>query len=172
MLSAMHLGSVLVGIVIGLVLGVLVARLAGRGRRSEGQEHWPPPRADPSSPSPETGAPGLQETQAIQPIAQDPRPSEGGPELAGIGWDVGAAGTDQEHPKPLLDELLAANRRLTDEAHTRLSRESPEASPAANPLPRSSPGQQGSGQDLLERSRRLREDAERRLARGPDAEAG
>jgi hypothetical protein len=74
----------------------------------------------------------------------------------------------EAHPdQSLMEALRAANRRLNDEAQTRLSRESPDVPPddpaaVAAALPRSS------GQNLLELSRRLSEDTAKRLAR--DAE--
>jgi hypothetical protein len=63
-----------------------------------------------------------------------------------------------------MEALRAANRRLNDEAQTRLSRESadvPAEEPAKTPLPVS----QSSGQHLLDLHRRLTEDTNRRLAR-------
>jgi hypothetical protein len=69
---------------------------------------------------------------------------------------------DLQNDEPLLEVLRAANRRLNDEARTRLSRESPDVPPESSPASAAPPS---SGEDLLELSRRLAEDGSRRLSR-------
>jgi hypothetical protein len=167
MLSTMHLSSVLVGIVIGLALGGLIGWTVGGRRRARGSEDLPaplpptPPRAvAPLAVSPRTAllfAGASQDTTELH-LAASPSRFVSAPQ----------APEPEAHPdESLMEALRAANRRLNDEAQTRLSRESadvpPDQPPAGSVAPPSS-----SGQNLLELSRRLTEDTAKRLAR--DAE--
>jgi hypothetical protein len=175
----MHLGSVLVGIMVGIVLGLLIGRLARRPRREEapadfsragGETKWPVSDPEPAEPVlasepvlvwSEPRRDQIDEARAASEIARDEVPEE----------------PPSDGRQPLLEELLAANRRLMDEAQTRLSRESEDASAEPRPEQGSGSGRRAgasvsSGEDLLARSRRLTEDARQRLARENDPESG
>jgi hypothetical protein len=167
-----------VGIMVGIVLGLLIGRLARRPRREEAPDDFSPvggetrwPVSDAQMPEPVlAGEPVL----VWQPPRDQIDEGRAAPEIAQneVLEEPPANGR-----QPLLEELLAANRRLTDEAQTRLSRESEDAS--AEPRPEQGSGSArragasvSSGEDLLARSRRLTEDAKQRLARENDPESG
>jgi len=174
MLCVMHLGSVLVGIVVGLVLGLLVGRLVRRPLRSgafdeppvaPGQQ--PAAQADPASPQPAEPVP---ETTPAEP-AWAASASEFFPVPAGHEPTAEPAfepAIREDHS--LMEALREVNERLNKEAQTRLSRASGDSSSESDGEPAlvsppGSGGTQTSGQDLLERSRKLAEDAKLRLSR-------
>jgi hypothetical protein len=174
MLCVMHLGSVLVGIVVGLVLGLLVGRLVRRPLRSRAVDDSPPlagqqtaAQADPVSR--QSADPGPQGTPAERGWAASaselfPVPAEPGPALE----PAFEPAIREDHS--LMEALREVNERLNKEAQTRLSRGSGDSSadPDGEPAlvsPPGSGGTQTSGQDLLERSRKLAEDAKLRLSR-------
>jgi hypothetical protein len=186
----MHLSSVLVGIVIGVVLGSCLGWLAGRGRGRrdsddrqaplyQGRVTAPEPTSAPPAPTPgpdlppawSEAPPGTFEPESI------PEPEPVVPSTLVVPGSEGhrpqPGETDKE--EALIAELRAVNLRLTREAQTRLSRpsgdgssEAPaEASPEVRPA---AEAPETPGQDLLERSRRLAEDARQRLSRDPGSE--
>jgi hypothetical protein len=184
----MHLGSVLVGIVIGIVLGLWLGRLAGGPRRRRGSDDLsapldqggvmapePPPPHPVPAPPPE---PELPRAWSEAPVAHtEPEPERVAPTTLVVPGSEGhqpRAG-DPDKEESLIAELRAANMRLTREAQTRLSRPSGDGSSEGtdeapgDPRPAATPPETP-GQDLLERSRRLAEDAKQRLAREPGSE--
>jgi hypothetical protein len=178
----MHLGSVLVGIVIGIVLGLWMGWLLGRSRRpaSEAPRSTPnqgqiaaPAAPAPAAPSRPPFAESAPPDQAVEPVvepqrAEAPAPASGGPIRLETAEPVPHA------DEALIAELLAVNRRLTQEAQTRLSRPPGEGGPDAAESPPPPPpdiGPRPPGVDLLEQSRRLTEDSKRRLARESDPES-
>jgi hypothetical protein len=170
MLCVMHLGSVLVGIVVGLVLGLLIGRLVRRPLRSHTFD---------DSPAPPAGQPAAQaDTVSLKPDELGPQTRPAEPAWAGSTSEFFPVPGDPEpalepalhEDHSLIEALREANERLTKEAQTRLSRASGDSSaePDGEPAlvsPPGSGGAQTSGQDLLERSRRLAEDAKIRLSR-------
>lgn len=180
----MHLGSVLVGIVIGIVLGLWLGWLASSPRRRRGsddlraplyQERVTAPERPPPAPEPELPRAWSEAPKAVlEPEAQPIMPAT----LVVPGSDRHGAQPDQsEKEEALIAELRAVNMRLTREAQTRLSRPSgdgsSEAHDEAHSDARPKPAEpETPGQDLLERSRRLAEDAKQRLARDPNSEGG
>jgi hypothetical protein len=174
----MHLGSALVGIVIGIVLGLWMGLLLGRSRRpaSEHSRSSPYPSqvaASAAAAPADLSQPPSAESAPPPPAAEPERPE---PATAGAGpirleTSEAVARSDEA----LIAELLAVNRRLTQEAQTRLSRPPGDAGPdAAEPPPAPPPdisGPRTPGVDLLEQSRRLTEDSKRRMARESDPES-
>ena len=175
MLSTMHLGSVLVGIVIGLILGALIGwYLGGRrvARSSTELLAQPPSAPHPPPPRPaRVSAPAFSPRTAVLFAESAEQDSRG--VFAGAAPRFAPATRPPEpelhNDEPLLEVLRAANKRLNDEARTRLSRESPDVPPAPESVPAGPPSQ---GHDLLELSRRLAEDGSRRLAREGEPEPG
>jgi hypothetical protein len=184
----MHLGSVLVGIVIGIVLGLWLGWLAGSPRRRRGSDDQSAPLSAGGVTAPEPPPP--HPAPAPPPEPELPRAwSEALPALPEVEPERVAPttlvvpGSEGHQPRPgelekeesLIAELRAANMRLTREAQTRLSRPSgdgssevaDEAPGDARPAPAAP---ETPGQDLLERSRRLAEDAKQRLARETGSE--
>lgn len=161
MLSTMHLGSLLVGIVIGLMLGALIGWSLGRSRQRRRSADLPAPLPPAEVPA----APPLSPRAALLfagGLAEEP---------AGVLTASASRGMftpPRPHPEvdgdpALMEALRAASRRLNDEAQTRLSRESPDLPPEEATAVSAAPP--GSGEHLLQLSRRLTEDSARRLAR-------
>ncbi|MDQ6922119.1 MAG: hypothetical protein M3170_11005 [Candidatus Dormibacteraeota bacterium] len=161
----MHLGSVLVGIVIGLMLGALIGWSLGRSRQRRRSADLPAPLPPAEVPA----APPLSPRAALLfagGLAEEP---------AGVLTASASSGMftpSRPHPEvdgdpALMEALRAASRRLNDEAQTRLSRESPdlplEEATAVSAAP------PGSGEHLLQLSRRLTEDSAR-LAREAESD--
>jgi hypothetical protein len=183
MLSTMHLGSVLVGIVAGLALGVLAGWLAGSRRRlrSPGEPGFRqtshaedpgwnlPPRSPDSIPTAPPESASIAEVEAgTARVGQAEAPTwSPHPALSAL-VDAEPASAEPESAQSLLETLQAVNRRLTDDAQARLSRQSGDI-PAEAPEPKGADGGSNSpGQDLLALSRRLTEDSARRLSRDPE----
>jgi hypothetical protein len=169
MLSTMHLGSVLVGIVIGLVLGVLIGWSLSSRRQAQRSDDLQAPL-----PRPEAAAiPTFSPRAALLFAGASPEASEATLALA----LRAASGPQPPPPEPhpdqsLMEALRAASRRLNDDTQTRLSRESPDVPPEPVSGPAAvSAASQSSGQHLLELSRRLSEDTARRLARDAEPES-
>ncbi|HEY4866125.1 MAG TPA: hypothetical protein VIK45_11525 [Candidatus Dormibacteraeota bacterium] len=174
----MHLGSALVGILIGIVLGLWMGWLLGRSRRPASADSRSSPY--PSQVAASTAAapagppqPPSTESAPTPPAAEPERPE---PATAGAGpIRLETSEPVARSDEALIAELLAVNRRLTQEAQTRLSRPPGEAGPdAAEPPPAPPPdtgGPRTPGVDLLEQSRRLTEDSKRRMARESDPES-
>jgi hypothetical protein len=152
-----------VGIVIGLALGVLIGWSVGSRRSQRRPDELPAPlsRPEPAAPEPVSPRPGLVAAEALLEETElaaaasmsrvEPPPWRPEPE---------------PHPdQSLMEALREANRRLNDEAQTRLSRESPDLPADAPERPAASVASQSSGQNLLELSRRLTEDTTKRLVR-------
>lgn len=180
----MHLGSVLVGIVIGIVLGLWLGWLAGSPRRRRGsddlkgplnQEQVTAPEPPPPAPAP---VPEPQLPQAwSEAVRADQVPEPVVPATLVVPGSDGYEPQPDQHEKEeaLIAELRAVNMRLTREAQTRLSRPSGDGSSEAPDETRADARPAATepetpGQDLLERSRRLAEDAKLRLARDPSSE--
>jgi hypothetical protein len=174
----MHLGSALVGILIGIVLGLWMGWLLGRSRRPVSADSrsstYPsqvaaPAAAAPASPTQLPSTESAPPPPAEEPERPEPAPAGGGPIRLETSEPV--ARSDEA----LIAELLAVNRRLTQEAQTRLSRPPGEAGPDAAEPPPAPPPDTGAprtpGVDLLEQSRRLTEDSKRRMARESDPES-
>jgi hypothetical protein len=174
----MHLGSALVGIVIGIVLGLWIGWVLGRSRRPASEDPRSSPYqgqvaastgAAPAGPSQPSSAEPAPPPQAAE--AQRPEPAT----ASGVGPIRLETSEPVAHSdEALIAELLAVNRRLTQEARTRLSRPPGEAGPDAAEPPPAPPPDTGApkspGIDLLEQSRRLTEDSQRRMARESDPE--
>jgi hypothetical protein len=184
----MHLGSVLVGIVIGIVFGLWMGWLMGRSRRPASEDPRSSPYQGPVAASaaaapagrsqrpsagwaaPEQAAEAVVEPERAEPERAEPPAASAGGGPIRLDTAEPVARTDEA----LIAELLAVNRRLTQEAQTRLSRPPGEGGPdAAEPPPPPPPdiGPRPPGVDLLEQSRRLTEDSQRRLARESDPES-
>jgi hypothetical protein len=176
-LSTMHLGSVLVGIMVGVVIGLLIGRLARRHPRQDPRQDTPdewvmPSAAESAAPVPDPVSPApVPAGREVQPQAEIGEVRS----AAEPGLDQEPAELPAEQPRedrqPLLDELLAANRRLMDEAQTRLSREAEDVPAETREAASQRAVPPSSGEDLLARSRRLAEDAKQRLARENDPES-
>jgi hypothetical protein len=170
MLSTMHLGSVLLGIVAGLVVGVLVGWLAGSRRRPrsprEAALQHNLPADDPGWNLPPTvwqTAPAVA-AEAAQVSAMDMEAPVWSPHPALTALEEDRAAAEPEPDLSLFEALRAANRRLTDDTQARLSRESGDL-PPEGAQPASEIGPPSPGADLLLLSRRLAEDSARRLSR-------
>jgi hypothetical protein len=170
----MHLGSVLVGIVIGLAVGALIGWFAGsrRARRPDtAPDRQPSPTEDPGwrhRPRVNESTTPIELVESAAPVpmhVEAPATWSPHPALSTPAEDAPAP--EPEPDRSLFESLRAANRRLTDEAQTRLSRES-EDLPAENEEPAAPGGSHSAGHDLLTLSRRLAEDSARRLSRDPD----
>src|SRR2546428_8226801 len=126
MLSSMHVGSVLLGIVIGMALGLLVGWPLGRRRGVRRTDYLPPPTPPltfPASgtedrwPRPGLGRPPPEEEE------EEEEPVRLGASSGGA-LDPGHPAPDAENDHALIEALRAVNKRLTDDEETRLSRES------------------------------------------------
>ena len=170
MLSTMHLGSVLVGIVIGLVLGALIGWSFSSRRQAKRSDDLQAPL-----PQPEAAAPPPFSPRAA--LLFGGAPLEAAEGTLALALRVASSPPPlppEPHPdESLMEALRAASRRLNDDTQTRLSRESPDVPPEPVSGPGAiSPAPQSSGQHLLELSRRLNEDTARRLAREAEPESG
>jgi hypothetical protein len=162
MLSRMHIGSVLVGIVIGLALGVLIGWPVGRRRSRRRSDELPllahpPPMAH--------AAVSRQPAYVLAELSgeeTEPASTASAPVIA----------VPRAEEQPLIETLRSVNKRLTVDTQARLSRDSADVSAASAPEPAAESGEQAAsvspGAHLLELSRRLTEDTTRRMGRDPE----